>query len=122
MLYIEQVHGLDVEYVGQWNENNAPGDYAYALRNAVAASELANITTVLDRKQSVELWCSSGHLPQQRDCVVRRATSLPGHEEFRGSSELHTVCLEREPLGGRGGLDLRRSICALPGPLRQQKL
>lgn len=49
LLGAQRVHGLDVDYVGQWNENNAPGDYAFALRNAVAASELAGVTTVLDR-------------------------------------------------------------------------
>jgi len=46
----KQVHGLDIDYVGQWNERNAPGAYADALRAAVAADPLVGgVTTVLNR-------------------------------------------------------------------------
>eukprot|EP00756_Hemistasia_phaeocysticola_P015187 Hpha_TRINITY_DN15391_c5_g2::TRINITY_DN15391_c5_g2_i1::g.90879::m.90879/K01202/GALC; galactosylceramidase len=44
------VHGLDIDYVGQWNERNAPTAYADALRAAVAKdSVVGDITTVLNR-------------------------------------------------------------------------
>ena len=47
LLAAKRVHGLDIDWVGQWNERNAPGDYASALRTAVANSGLR--TTVLNR-------------------------------------------------------------------------
>ena len=50
LLGAKRVHGLDIDYVGQWNERDAPQDYNDALRRVVGASpELANATTVLNR-------------------------------------------------------------------------
>eukprot|EP00036_Acanthoecidae_sp_10tr_P021481 CAMPEP_0206318684 /NCGR_PEP_ID=MMETSP0106_2-20121207/17335_1 /ASSEMBLY_ACC=CAM_ASM_000206 /TAXON_ID=81532 /ORGANISM="Acanthoeca-like sp., Strain 10tr" /LENGTH=746 /DNA_ID=CAMNT_0053750429 /DNA_START=12 /DNA_END=2252 /DNA_ORIENTATION=+ len=49
LLGAKRVHGLDIDYIGQWNERNAPGAYNDALRAAVAGSELAGTTTVLNR-------------------------------------------------------------------------
>lgn len=46
----KQVHGLDIDYVGQWNERNAPAEYQTALRDAVAADPIVGgTTTVLNR-------------------------------------------------------------------------
>ena len=49
LLGAKREHGLDIDYVGQWNERNAPAAYAAALRAAVANSSQAGTTTVLDR-------------------------------------------------------------------------
>merc|ERR1719183_217380 len=49
LLGAKREHGLTIDYIGQWNERDAPGSYADALRAAVASSALADTTTVLDR-------------------------------------------------------------------------
>jgi len=49
LLGAKHVHGLDMDYMGQWNERDAPAAYNTALRAAVAGSELASTTTVLNR-------------------------------------------------------------------------
>lgn len=44
------VHGLEIDYMGQWNERDAPAAYDEALRRAVSRSPIVgNITTVLNR-------------------------------------------------------------------------
>jgi galactosylceramidase len=47
LLGAKRVHNLTIDFVGQWNEHNAPTDYAAALRAAVAAASPS--TTVLNR-------------------------------------------------------------------------
>ena len=54
LLGAKHVHGLDIDYMGQWNERDAPPSYNNALRAAVAASELASTTTVLNRLPPVQ--------------------------------------------------------------------
>jgi hypothetical protein len=41
------VHDLDIDYIGQWNERDAPGPYNDKLKEVVAASGLK--TTCLKR-------------------------------------------------------------------------
>ena len=44
------VHDLELDYMGQWNERDAPQDYNDALRRVVAASPIVGkTTTVLNR-------------------------------------------------------------------------
>lgn len=41
LAYLENaktVHNLTIDYIGQWNERNAPADYDAALRRAVSSS------------------------------------------------------------------------------------
>ena len=45
----KQVHGLDIDYIGEWNERNAPAPYNTALRQMVASDPLLSGTTCLDR-------------------------------------------------------------------------
>ena len=47
VLGAKQVHNLSIDFVGQWNEHDAPPAYAEALRSAIAAASPA--TTVLNR-------------------------------------------------------------------------
>jgi galactosylceramidase len=50
LLGAKREHGLNMDYIGQWNERNAPKDYNDALRRVVGeAPELENQTTVLNR-------------------------------------------------------------------------
>lgn len=49
LLGAKREHNLDIDYVGQWNERDAPRSYDKALRAAVGSSELAGTTTVLNR-------------------------------------------------------------------------
>jgi galactosylceramidase len=49
LLGAKREHNLTIDYIGQWNEHDAPGDYADALRAAIAASSLRTETTVLNR-------------------------------------------------------------------------
>ena len=50
LLGAKREHGLHIDYMGQWNERDAPKDYNDALRRVVgAAPELRNQTTVLNR-------------------------------------------------------------------------
>lgn len=47
ILGAKRVHNLDIDYIGQWNERDAPADYAAALRKVVG--EQSPSTTVLNR-------------------------------------------------------------------------
>ena len=49
LLGAKRVHGLDIDYMGQWNERDAPKAYNDALRLAVNTSALSATTTVLNR-------------------------------------------------------------------------
>ena len=49
LLGAKREHSLDVDYIGQWNERDAPADYAAALRDAVGNSTVGSKTTVLNR-------------------------------------------------------------------------
>jgi galactosylceramidase len=49
LLGAKREHGLVIDYVGQWNERDAPKAYDEALRKAVGGSEIAKQTTVLNR-------------------------------------------------------------------------
>ena len=46
---VQRVHNLDIDYMGQWNERDAPKAYNDALRLAVNTSSLSSTTTVLNR-------------------------------------------------------------------------
>lgn len=74
LLGAKQVHGLDIDYVGQWNEQDAPPEYALALRAAVANSELAGRTIVLDR---IEHYAGSSDTPDNQGCA-QHANAKPG--------------------------------------------
>ena len=45
----KKIHNLDMDYMGQWNERDAPADYNQALRQAVSESAVVQNTTVLNR-------------------------------------------------------------------------
>jgi hypothetical protein len=49
LLGAKRVHDLNIDYMGQWNERDAPKPYNDALRLAVNSSTLASTTTVLNR-------------------------------------------------------------------------
>jgi galactosylceramidase len=50
LLGAKNVHGLTIDYMGQWNERNAPAAYNDALRRVVSTNaELGGKTTVLNR-------------------------------------------------------------------------
>eukprot|EP01043_Picozoa_sp_COSAG02_P076165 COSAG02_NODE_16046_length_1118_cov_1.027478_1_plen_125_part_10 len=50
LLGAKREHGLNMDYIGQWNERAAPKDYNDALRRVVGETpELENQTTVLNR-------------------------------------------------------------------------
>jgi len=49
LLGAKKHHGLHIDYVGLWNEKDAPVEYRDALRMAVLGSELGENTKVLDR-------------------------------------------------------------------------
>merc|ERR1712176_1169272 len=65
LLGAKRVHGLDIDYVGLWNEEDVPPEYAKALRKAVKKSELKDITTVLDR---LEHYSGSTNEPDSKSC------------------------------------------------------
>jgi len=47
LLGAKDVHNLNIDYIGQWNERDAPSDYAAALRRVVA--DKSPLTFVLNR-------------------------------------------------------------------------
>ena len=50
LLGAKREHNLTIDYMGQWNERDAPKPYQQALREAVTGSaELGGKTTVLNR-------------------------------------------------------------------------
>jgi galactosylceramidase len=49
LLGAKREHGLTIDYVGQWNERDAPAPYNEALKKAIENSELAGVTTPLVR-------------------------------------------------------------------------
>lgn len=49
LMAAKREHNLDIDYVGLWNEMDAPEEYRNALREAVGNSSIGPRTTVLDR-------------------------------------------------------------------------
>lgn len=67
LLGAKREHDLTIDYVGQWNERNAPDDYAAALREAVyGAPELENKTFVLNR---LPHYPGTGSSPDSQGCT-----------------------------------------------------
>jgi len=74
LLGAKQHHGLTIDYVGQWNERDAPPDYVQALKHAVAGAKLLEgKTQVLNR---LEHYPGSTEVPDPQGC-----------EQFRDSQK-----------------------------------
>jgi len=75
ILGAKRVHGLDIDYVGLWNEKDAPPEYRLALQAAVANSEVGSRTKVLDR---LVHYPGSTNSPDQHGCQHHRQYTEPG--------------------------------------------
>jgi galactosylceramidase len=64
LLGAKREHDLDIDYIGQWNERDAPKAYADRLRQVVKASGLK--TTCLDR---LPHYPGSGDTPDDQNCT-----------------------------------------------------
>lgn len=74
LLGAKRVHDLDIDYIGQWNERNAPDSYNDALRAAVDGdTELR--TTVLNR---LPHYPGTGVAPDPMGCTDKQWNTTDG--------------------------------------------
>jgi len=79
VLAAKRVHGLEIDYVGLWNEKDAPSEYRMALRSAIANSEAKDRTKVLDR---IEHYAGSTNDPDEEGCQQHNNLILEPGEQW----------------------------------------
>ena len=94
LLGAKREHGLDIDYIGQWNERDAPEAYGTALRKAVGGSEVANKVLRAAKHPTHTLGVQSSphtlHTPDTHpshsavsaDDRAQPAASLPGYHRL----------------------------------------
>ena len=110
LLGAKREHGLDIDYVGLWNERNPPPAYAAVLRDAVDAAGLGGKTTV------VGPWSVCAHSINSSACFVAarigtRTLYLSNYSEAPvDTRHLHCApCLPQACRALRGDRRCRRS-------------
>lgn len=68
LLGAKREHGLDIDYIGLWNERSPPTEYSAVLSDAVAAAGLGAMTTVLGR-WPIQHYGGSGVAEDPQNCT-----------------------------------------------------
>eukprot|EP00928_Gymnodinium_smaydae_P079276 TRINITY_DN63246_c0_g1_i1.p1 TRINITY_DN63246_c0_g1~~TRINITY_DN63246_c0_g1_i1.p1 ORF type:complete len:772 (+),score=156.27 TRINITY_DN63246_c0_g1_i1:85-2400(+) len=74
LLGAKRVHGLDIDFVGQWNEKDSPADYAGVLRDAIAMNMVHSRPRVLAPQDH---YVGSTNEPDPQGCAQHR-DATPG--------------------------------------------
>lgn len=75
LLGAKREHGLHIDYVGLWNEMDAPEEYAQKLKEVVRSSELGETTKVFER---LVHYPGAGIKPDKEGCQQHKADEGTG--------------------------------------------